>query len=47
MTKIWPANDDTVDFAQDHIMNHATLVGFTKVLYNVMGRLTGGAPPAR
>jgi hypothetical protein len=47
VAKIWPPNDETVEFAQDHVMDHATLVGFTKVLYNVMGRLTGGAPPAR
>lgn len=45
--KIWPAKDETVDFAQNHMMSHEALVGFTKVLYNVMGRLTGGAPPAR
>jgi hypothetical protein len=47
VAKIWPANDDDVEFAQDRVMNHDTLVGFTKMLYNVMGRLTGGAPPAR
>jgi hypothetical protein len=38
---------DTVDFAQDQRMSHETLVGCTKMLYNVMGRLTGGAPRAR
>jgi hypothetical protein len=47
VAKVWPASDDTVKFAQDHVMNHQTLVGFTKVLYNVMGRLVGAAPPAR
>ena len=47
VAKIWPAKSDPVKFAQDHVMDHATLVGFTKMLYNVMGRLTGGAPPAR
>lgn len=47
VAKIWPAKSDPVEFAQDHVMDHATLVGFTKMLYNVMGRLTGGAPPAR
>jgi hypothetical protein len=47
VAKIWPPADDIVEFAQDHVMDHETLVGFTKVLYNVMGRLTGGAPPAR
>jgi len=26
-------------------MDHETLVGFTEVLYNVMGCLTGGAAP--
>ena len=45
--KIWPASDDSVELAQDRVMSHDTLVGFTKVLYSVMGRLTGGAPPAR
>jgi hypothetical protein len=47
VTKIWPARTDTVDFAQDQRMSHETLVGYTKMLYNVMGRLTGGAPRAR
>jgi hypothetical protein len=47
VTKIWPASSDTVEFNQDWVMDHDKLVGFTKVLYNVMGRLTGGAPPAR
>jgi hypothetical protein len=47
VAKIWPANNENVEFAQDRVMNHDTLVGFTKMLYNVMGRLTGGAPPAR
>jgi hypothetical protein len=47
VAKIWPASDDLVEFAQDHGMDHETLVGFTKVLYNVMGRLTGGAAPRR
>jgi len=37
--------DDLVEFAQDHGMNHETLVGFTRVLCNVMVRLTGGAVP--
>jgi hypothetical protein len=46
LAKIWPPRD-TVAFAQDHVMTHETLVGFTKMLYNVIGRLTGGAPPAR
>jgi hypothetical protein len=47
VSKVWPPNDENVKFAQDHVMDHATLVGFTKVLYNVMGRLTGGAPTPR
>lgn len=47
VAKIWPPNEDDVEFAQDHFMDHDTLVGFTKVLYNVIGLLTGGAPPAR
>jgi hypothetical protein len=47
VAKIWPPNGGNVEFAQDQVMAHATLVGFTKLLYNVMGRLTGGAPPAR
>ncbi len=47
VTKIWPPRGDIVTFAQDRLMDHETLVGFTKVLYNVMGRLTGGAPAAR
>jgi hypothetical protein len=47
VTKIWPARTNTVDFAQDQRMSHETLVGYTKMLYNVMGRLTGGAPRAR
>jgi hypothetical protein len=47
VAKIWPASSDTVEFKQNWVMDHDKLVGFTKVLYNVMGRLTGGAPPAR
>jgi hypothetical protein len=47
VVKIWPASSETLVFAQDYVMDHETLVGFTKVLYNVMGRLTGGAPAAR
>jgi hypothetical protein len=47
LTKIWPARDDNVEFAQDRVMSHETMVGFTKVLYNALGRLAGGAPPAR
>jgi hypothetical protein len=47
VAKIWPISDDIVEFAQDHVMDHDTLIGFTKLLYNVMGRITGGAPPAR
>jgi hypothetical protein len=45
--KVWPASDDVVVFAQNYVMDHETLIGYTKLLYNVMGRLTGGAPPAR
>jgi len=47
VTKIWPARTDTVEFAQDQPMSHETLVGYTKMLYNVMGLLMGGVPPAR
>lgn len=47
VAKIWPASDDIVVFAQDHVMNHETLVGFTKLLYNVMGRLSVGGCAAR
>jgi hypothetical protein len=47
VAKIWPANDNDIEFRQDRVMKHDTLVGFTKMLYNVMGGLTGGAPPAR
>jgi hypothetical protein len=47
VTRIWPARPDTVDFRQDQRMSHETLVGYTKMLYNVIGLRTGGAPPAR
>lgn len=47
VAKIWPPSKDIVVFDQHYVMNHDTLVGFTKLLYNVMGKLTGGAPPAR
>lgn len=43
---IWPASH-AVTFDQHHLMTHETLVGFTKMLYNVIGMLEGGAPPAR
>jgi hypothetical protein len=47
VAKIWPSTGANVMFTQDHVMDHKTLVGFTKVLYNVVGRLTGDVPPAR
>jgi hypothetical protein len=47
LAKIWPARAERIEFSQRHVMNHDSLVRFTKMLYNVMGRLTGGAPPAR
>jgi hypothetical protein len=34
VAKFLPASDDLVEFAQDHGMDHETVVGFTKVLYN-------------
>jgi hypothetical protein len=43
---IWPPTA-SVDFDQLRVMKHETLVGFTTMLYNVVGRLAGGAPPAR
>jgi len=47
LAKIWHPSGSTVTLTQDHVMNHETLVGFTKALYNVIGRVTGGTPPAR
>jgi len=47
VAKIWPAAGDVLVFAQEYVMDHKTLVGFTQFLYNAIGRLTGGAPPAR
>ena len=47
VTKIWPPQTGTVQFAQDQRMSHESLVGYTKMLYNVMGLLAGGAPRAR
>jgi hypothetical protein len=47
VAKIWPTSDDIMVFEQDHAMSHETLVGYTKMLYNVMRRLTGTGPPAR
>lgn len=41
VTKIWPPRTGTVQFAQDQRMSHESLVGYTKMLYNVMGLLTG------
>jgi hypothetical protein len=43
---IWPTSGG-VTFAQRNVMTHDTMVGFTKALYNVIGRLAGGAPPPR
>ena len=43
---IWPVHD-AVDFDQRHLFTHDGLVSFSKLLYNVVGRLSGGAPPAR
>ena len=47
LAKIWPRTRDSEALPQDHVMNHDTLVGFTKMLYNVIGHIAGGTPPAR
>jgi hypothetical protein len=47
VVRVWPQSDDVVVFAQDHVMDHETLLGFTRFLYNAIGHLTAGAPPAR
>jgi hypothetical protein len=46
VAEIWPASA-RVEFSQRNVMVHDTLIGYTKVLYNVVGKLVGGAPPAR
>lgn len=46
VVEIWPGRAH-IQFRQCKVMTHETLVGFTKMLYNVTGRLAGGAPPAR
>jgi hypothetical protein len=46
VAEIWPPTP-TVEFVQSNLMVHSTLVGYTKLLYNVVGKLTGGAPPPR
>jgi hypothetical protein len=46
MAQVWPASP-AVQFDQRVAMDHETLVGFTKLLYKVAARLTGGAPEPR
>ncbi|HZO36728.1 MAG TPA: hypothetical protein VFB41_07625 [Solirubrobacteraceae bacterium] len=46
VAEIWPASA-SVEFDQHNVMTHDTLINFTKVLYNVVGRLSGGVPPPR
>jgi hypothetical protein len=46
VTEIWPSSA-RVELAQRNVMTHDTLIAVTKALYNVVGKLTGGAPPAR
>lgn len=46
VVEIWPSRP-SADVAQRSLLTHETLVGFTKALYNVVGRLSGGAPPPR
>lgn len=46
LQRVWPS-DEAVEFDQRHLMSHETLVGFSKMFYNVVAMLTGGAPPAR
>jgi hypothetical protein len=46
VVRIWPAVA-MVDFPQRTVHTHESLIGLTKVLYNVVGGLEGGAPPAR
>lgn len=46
VVEIWPASQ-CVEFEQLKVMKHQDMVRFTKLLYNVVVRLTGGAPPAR
>lgn len=46
VVEIWPASR-CVEFEQLKVMAHETMLGFSKLLYNVVARLTGGAPPAR
>ena len=43
IAEIWPASA-SVDFAQRNVLTHETLLGLSKVLYNVIGKLTGGVP---
>jgi hypothetical protein len=46
VVEIWPTSP-CIEFEQRRVMTHDTMVGFTKLLYNVAGHLAGGAPPAR
>jgi hypothetical protein len=46
LVQVWPTSP-AVQFDQRVVMDHETLVGFTKMLYKVAARLTGGAPEAR
>lgn len=44
LAEIWPTSA-SVEFAQRTVMTHDTLVAFTKLLYNVIGRRTGVRRP--
>lgn len=46
VAEVWPATA-SVEFVQKNLMTHETLVSYTKALYNVVGKLSGGAPSPR
>jgi hypothetical protein len=43
---VWPTSL-SVEFEQRKVLRHEDMLRFTQLLYNVVARLSGGAPPAR
>lgn len=46
LVKIWPSSGG-VELDQRKVLTHDTMVGLSQVLYNVVGKLSGGVPPPR
>jgi hypothetical protein len=46
VVQVWPTSL-SVEFEQRKVLRHEDMLRFTQLLYNVVARLSGGAPRAR